>query len=181
MRLKKGDTDAFDEVYQHYRPIIFSFLARMTQHREIAEDLLQETWLRLAANAHNLADNTNIKAWLFTVARNLCYSHQRQRMLFLDHRHWLWLTSTEIMAVTSPFDLTCTRQFEQHLEQALAQLPEKYREVVLLMAIEDLDHRAAADILGIRPDALRKRLSRGREMLSNNFRRIEKGKIHNVA
>ena len=53
-RLSAGDTDAFDELYAAYRPKVFAFLLRMSRSRAVAEDLLDETWLRLVKHARDL-------------------------------------------------------------------------------------------------------------------------------
>ena len=76
-RLRAGDTGAFDDVYEAYRPRVFSFLLRMSRSRTVAEDLLDETWLRLVRSAHDLRPDTRIGPWLFTVARNLYWSYRR--------------------------------------------------------------------------------------------------------
>jgi RNA polymerase sigma-70 factor (ECF subfamily) len=78
-RLKTSDTAAFEAVYQVFHPRLYSFLVRLSRRRETAEDLLEETWLRLVSHARNLADDTSLAAWLFTVARNLYVSWCRNR------------------------------------------------------------------------------------------------------
>src|SRR5919107_371447 len=80
-RLRDGDTTAFDEVYDEYRPRLFAFLLRMTRSRTLAEDLLDEAWLRLVRHATMLLPDTRLGAWLFTVARNLYWSHRRDALL----------------------------------------------------------------------------------------------------
>src|SRR5262245_55945996 len=70
-RLRAGDTDAFDEAYDAYRPRVFAFLLRMSRSRTVAEDLLDEAWLRLVRHAPRLRPDTRLGPWLFTVARNL--------------------------------------------------------------------------------------------------------------
>jgi len=170
-RLQRGETTAFDEVYDRYRPRLFAFLARLTQHREIAEDLLQETWLRLAQHAPRLAANTCLAAWLFTVARNLHRSHVRWLVVDLDQRRWLRRTAREGIENTSPFDLTAAGELERALEHALALLPIKHREAVLLVAVERMEPSEAARVLGISPEALRQRLSRGRVRIADELGR----------
>src|SRR5215210_918359 len=62
-RLRAGDTGAFDEVYDAYRPRVFAFLLRMTRSRTLAEDLLDETWLRLVRHVHSLRADTRVGPW----------------------------------------------------------------------------------------------------------------------
>ena len=80
-RLRAGDADAFDAVYAEYNARLFAFLARLSRNRATAEDLLEETWLRLVSHAERLREGSQLGAWLFTVARNLYVSYCRSRML----------------------------------------------------------------------------------------------------
>ena len=164
-RLKRGDTTAFDEVYRQHRARLFGFLARLCRRRDLAEDLLQETWMRLATHAARLTDDTRLAPWLFTVARNLYRSHRRWSMASFEARGWFSRESFTVER-TSPFDLASANELERRLELALGALPLGYREVLLLVVVERLDPADAAGVLGLRPEALRQRLSRGRAMLA---------------
>jgi DNA-directed RNA polymerase specialized sigma24 family protein len=102
--LSAGDTGAFDEVYDVYRPRVFAFLLRMTRNRALAEDLLDETWLRLVRHATRLLPDTRLGPWLFTVARNLYWSHRRDALLeesFVPELLTLWPSRAPW---PSPFD-----------------------------------------------------------------------------
>ena len=101
-RLKAGDATAFDVVYHEFNTRLFSFLARLTRNRERAEDLLEETWLRLVTHAGRLQPDTRLGPWLFTVARNLHVSYCRSRMLEESHGEagvGLWPAAS----ISSPF------------------------------------------------------------------------------
>src|SRR5262245_459021 len=80
-RLRRGDPDAFDDVYAAFNTRLFTCLVRLSRRRDVAEDLLEETWLRLVKHARRLRADTKLAAWLFTVARNLHVSFTRSRML----------------------------------------------------------------------------------------------------
>ncbi len=134
-RLRRGDAGAFDEIYAWMRPRLWSFLARMTGRRDVADDLAQEVWLRLARNAHKLADDTRLPAWLFAVARNLYVSQWRSaqaaRALAGE------LLPPEAVAA-SPFEAAAESQTAARVERAIAGLPPSYREIVLLCTVEGL-------------------------------------------
>jgi RNA polymerase sigma-70 factor (ECF subfamily) len=162
-RLRRGDRAAFDAVFDHYRPKVFGFLARMAGRRELAEDLVQETFLRLAAKASLLAEDTLLAAWLFTVARNLYYSHCRSATLDAERLDQLALRTQE--QKPSPFEDAAASELGRRLERAFASLNDRDREVLLLIAVEQVEHAAAAEILGLSSEALRQRLSRARKAL----------------
>ena len=170
-RLRRGDPDAFDDVYAAFNTRLFTFLVRLSRRRDVAEDLLEETWLRLVKHARRLAADTRLGPWLFTVARNLHVSYIRSRMLedsAAASLIGLWPFSLDR---SSPFEAVAASEFERRIERALAAMPAASREVLLLVAVAGMDHSDAADICGITPEALRQRLHRAREMLSKALER----------
>lgn len=164
--LRRGEHAAFDAVYASWRPRVYSFLARLTGERTTAEELMQETFLRLATRARDLDPGTRLRPWLFTVARNLYVDSHRRALLDLDRFRelGLWAGRARSVAVT-PFDLTEVSQTSARLECALLGLPPKLREAVLLCSVEGFEPAEAAEILGIGGASLRQRLARGRKML----------------
>ena len=165
-RLRRGDEAAFDAVYDAFNLRLFTFLLRLTRRHHVAEDLLEDTWLRLVKHAHRLNPDTRLGAWLFTVARNLHVSYVRSRLIedaTTAGLMTLWPVSIDR---TSPFEATAANELERRLERALASLPRASREVLLLIGVAGLDHADAADVCGITPDALRQRLRRARTMLA---------------
>jgi RNA polymerase sigma-70 factor (ECF subfamily) len=166
-RLKAGDAAAFESIYEAYRPRLFSFLARLSRRRDVAEDLLEETWLRLVTRAAELRDDSCVGAWLFTVARHLYLSWCRHRALDDWRLSDLTPSWPAPVAGEAPFEATARRQTERRVEQALARLSTQDREVLLLVAVEGLSPSEAASALGIAPEALRKCLQRARERLAD--------------
>lgn len=168
-RLQAGDTAAFDEVHGALNARLFGFLLRLSRHRDVAEDLLEETWLRLVTHAKRLRPDTCLTPWLFTVARNLYVSYQRSRMLEETHAAsliGLWPCGSTRL---SPFEETATNETERRIEAALAALPAAYREVLLLVGVEGFRPVDAAEVCGISPEALRQRLSRARVLLTRHL------------
>ena len=170
-RLRRGDPDAFDDVYAAFNTRLLTFLVRLSRQRDVAEDLLEETWLRLVKHAGRLRADTRLGPWLYTVARNLHVSYSRSRMLedsATASLIALWPFSLER---SSPFEAAAASELEQRIERALAAMPVASREVLLLVAVAGLDHSDAADVCGITPEALRQRLHRARETLSKMLQR----------
>jgi len=172
-RLRGGDTTAFDAVYEAFHARLFTFLLRLSRRRDVAEDLLEETWLRLVKHARRLRPETRLGPWLFTVARHLHVSYVRSRILedsATESLMALWPFSIER---SSPFEAAAASELQRRIERALASMPVTSREVLLLVAVAGLDHADAADVCGITPEALRQRLSRARALLA---RALEDGR-----
>jgi len=163
--LRRGDPASFDAVFAAYRRRLYGYLVRMTRRRDVAEDLLQETFLRLAQHARRLAEDTRLGAWLFTVAHRLFVS---------------WTRAQGVRAVLaaelpprepggddrSPLEAVAASQAQAALERAFAELAPAYREVALLVGVEGMQPAEVAQILGHKPDAIRQRLARARAQLA---------------
>ena len=172
--LRRGDVAAFDRTYAAYHRRVHSFLLRLSGRTDTAEDLAQETWLKLANAAPGLREDTRLGPLLFTIARNAFVSHRRWSMLDLSR------------SVTMGFDTICAASpapmpDEEHeraisiamLERALTDLPVASREVLLLVGVEGFEQEEVASILGVSYDALRQRLSRARAQLAEKMRKVE--------
>ena len=164
-RLRARDAAAFDVVYDRFNTRLFTFLVRLSRHPDRAQDLLEETWLRLVSHVDRLRDDTMLGPWLFTVARHLYLSHCRARVLEGSDVELL----SQAADTPSPFEQAAANESQRRLETALASLPLIYREVLLLVGVDGMSSAEAAQVCGISAEALRQRLSRGRAMLASRM------------
>lgn len=168
-RLRAGDGSAFDAIYDAYRARLFAYLLRMARHREVAEDLLEETWLRLVTHPPPAGPELNLAAWLFTVARHLFVSWTRWRLLDVERVGELARLTLRAPPPPGPLDELARDERERALEAALARLPARAREVLLLVAGEGLTPAEAAAVCGVAPEAMRARLMRARRQLAREL------------
>jgi RNA polymerase sigma-70 factor (ECF subfamily) len=168
-RLRTGDPAAFDMVYDAFNARLYNFLARLSNHRDIAEDLLEETWLRLVKYAGRLRPDTRLDAWLFTVARHVHASYCRSRLLEDSHAVGLMDVWRDGRSGPSPFEAVEASEAGRRLAAALASLPLAYREALLLVAVEGMRHSEAAEICGVTAEAMRQRVSRARTLLARHL------------
>jgi RNA polymerase sigma factor (sigma-70 family) len=167
MRLRERRPGAFDDLYSRYREPIWRFLHRLTGRQELAEDLFQETWLAAARNAHRLRQDSELLPWLYTIARN---EHRNAvRFRILDRRRREAVRGEPAAAVREPDAAADARRRAAEVARAFASLPESSREVLLLSVLEGMATGDVAKILGLRADAVRKRLSRAREELARRL------------
>ena len=167
-RLKRAEGDAFDQVFAAFNPRLFNFLARLSRQRDVAEDLLEETWLRVVAHAPRLRDDTRLAPWLFTIARNLYASYCRSRLLDYEMAAGLQLCPSQ-PPEPSPFEAAAAGELQQRVEVALAGLPGIYREALLLVALEEMTPAEAATVCGVTQETMRQRLSRARGLLARRL------------
>ena len=169
VRLKAGDPAAFEAIYEAYRPRLFGFLVRLSRRRDVAEDLLEETWLRLVTRGATITDEARLGPWLFTVARNLYYSWRRSRAVDASRTSELDPAWPAPERGSSPFEAAARRELERRVEAALARLPLRDRELLLLVGVEGLTPSEAAGVCGLPAVTLRARLHRAREKLATEM------------
>lgn len=168
-RLRAGDIGAFDAVHAAFNTRLFNFLARLSRRRDVAEDLLEETWLRFVDRLLKLRPDTRLGPFLFTIARNLYISYCRSRLIEDAQSAdmiGLWPLGTPR---PSPFESTVANETGRRIEAALATLPAMYREALLLIAVEGMKPGEAAIVCAITPEAMRQRLSRARALVAQQL------------
>ena len=168
-RLRTGDPAAFESIHDQFNPRLYNFLARLSNRRDVAEDLLEETWLRLVIHAPRLRPDTRLTPWLFTVARNLYVSYCRSRAIedtYAPGMLGLWPCGRH---EPSPLQAAEAEETERRVAAALAALPAIYREALLLVAVEGLQPSEAAVVCGVAPAAMRQRVSRARALLGERL------------
>jgi RNA polymerase sigma-70 factor (ECF subfamily) len=169
LELRNGSAPALHEAYCRFQPRIFSYLVRLSGERELAQDLSSEVWCRAAAKLHALRPDSQLLPWLFTIARNLFFSHCRWRNRDEHYLNELGLIQVRSGPPPTPLEMTIRSEHEALLEEALGRLPCIYREAVILVAVEGLSHEQAAQVSGIRVDAVRKRFSRAIQLIRESL------------
>jgi len=167
--LRTGDPAAFDAVYDAFNGRLYNFLARLSNKRDVAEDLLEETWLRLVKHARRLRPDTRLGPWLFTVARHVYASYCRSRLLEDSHAADLMGLWPHGRPGPSPFEALETSETGRRLATALASLPLAHREALLLVLVQGLRHAEAAEICGVTTETMRQRVSRARALLARRL------------
>ena len=160
-----GETGAFDRFVEHFRSKIFHYSWLMCGQPEDAEEVAQETLLKVFANFAALREPEQVRPWVFRIAKNACLMHRRKslfapaRELSLDE-----LTpAAEIPGGANPPDAQFLREeLRAVLDRAIMELPQAYRAVVVLRDIEELSTDDTAQILDVSPDVVKTRLHRGR-------------------
>jgi RNA polymerase sigma-70 factor (ECF subfamily) len=167
--LRAGDHASFDAVYDAFHARLYSFLARLSNSRDVAEDLAEETWLRLVLHARRLQPDTRLGPWLFTVARNLHASYRRGRAIEDSHAAGLLGLWPSGAPRPSPLQAAEASEAERRVAAAMVALPLRYREALLLVAVEGFSAADAGRVCGITAAAIRQRVSRARAILARRL------------
>ena len=173
-QLLTGQPEAFDRFVEHFRAKIFQYSWLMCGQREDAEEVAQETLLKVFENCDRLREPERVRPWIFRIAKNACLM-KRRKSLFAPDRE---LSLEQFLPAKSesdgtvkidiadwsrlPDDELLKAEMKQALDRAISTLPENYRAVVLLRDLEELTTEETAQILDISEDSVKQRLHRAR-------------------
>lgn len=177
-RAKSGDWDAFGELVRRYQKPVLNFCRRMVGSTEDAEDIAQESFIRVYRCLDRLEPRAKFSTLLFGIARNLALNAIRDAA---RHGHGKGAPSAvfdETARVAEnraaqPDQAARLHETESLLEQALMRLSPEHREILLLRETEGLDYETIAQVIRCRKGTVRSRLARAREQLRLRF--IEMG------
>lgn len=152
------DPFAFDILFRRYDARICSYLARMVGNDDIGRDLAQETFLKAWQALPNLQGEKKFEAWLYCIATNVAKDYLRHKQL----TRWLpWKEQDEFIEDTR---LSIIEE-QELLILALAQIPLRYRQCVILRVVEGRPHRETAEIVGINEKNVSMYVKRGLDKL----------------
>ncbi len=164
-RLKAGDPLLLDQLIVEYQHRLLRYLLYLTSNRELAEDLFQETWMRVLLRGAQFNGNARFDTWLFTIARNLVIDFRRRRTMSSleemseggeDDRPFEIASSDP-----TPFDNYLKRQNGKLVAEALLTLEPLHREVLVLRFHEELALDQIAAVTGAPLSTVKSRLYRG--------------------
>lgn len=179
-KLRAGDTVAFENLIDRYSGDIFALLYRLTENTEDASDLTQDTFLKALRSIKSFRGESELKTWLFRIAIN----ESRNRFRWWKRRRRdvtisldapvgesdTPLSDTLADHAISPEDAALTQEREYAIKAALIEIPDVYREAIVLCDIEGLSYEETAAALGVGLGTVKSRISRGREELRRRLK-----------
>ena len=162
-RVRTGDREAFAQLIDRHKDGLVNFLTRLTRSRDRAEELAQESFLRLYQHSARYREQGQFAPFLFRIAANLLRSEERHA------RRWRVLSmrfsSNGHDPDSSPQGRLLREEASEHVGRALAKLPLKYRTPLVLREIEGWSYRDIASTLGCEEGTVKSRIHRGRTRL----------------
>lgn len=161
----RGDRRAFGELIAQCTPMVCAVAYAATHDRALAEDVAQDTFLAAWRDLATLREPASVRPWLCRIARNLAHKARRSRA-HEQLGEGLPAATRELATTRTPFDAMHDAQVERAVGEALAAVPEPYREALVLFYFEQRSAKSVSAALGVSEDVVHKRVSRGRQYLA---------------
>ncbi len=168
---QEGHLPNFADVFDEYQRPIYNYLLRMTQNQAEAEDLTQETFIRVHRGLPNFRGEASLSTWIYRIATNVSLDHFRRNVtrqakaaLSLEEmesdREWL-VDETS----SSPEQLAAQSEMSACVQRFIQRLPPDYRTVLVLHDLQNLKNREVADVLDLSLSTVKIRVHRARNKL----------------
>lgn len=178
VRYQRGDRDAFAELLRRYETQIFNFSLRFLRSADLAEDVTQDTFMRIVQRAAEFKHESRFSTWLYAIARNLCVDQLRKQR----HRRHPSLEQSgdaegrsleEKLPDSRPAGSTersaVAHEIRAQVVLAVEELPEDQREVFLLRHVGDVSFRDIATITGVGENTVKSRMRYALERLQKSL------------
>jgi len=174
---RKGDHRAFAELVELYKDKLYHLARRMLSQRQEAEDIVQETFLRVYNHLDRYDENQKFSTWIYRIATNLCIDRLRRRrqVYSLDAESsehegldgYAMLPSDD----RTPESELLLSETQRILHDAIETLPAKYKSVIVLRYLQDLSLQEISEVLDMPVTTVKTRVHRGREFLRKKLER----------
>ncbi|HIK37825.1 MAG: sigma-70 family RNA polymerase sigma factor [Geminocystis sp.] len=172
---KQPDRVAFTELLRRYQGYVDKILYNLAPDWPDRGDLAQEVWLRVYKKIHSLQDPTKFKSWLGRLVTNLFYDQLRKRKKYSeslsldspiteDDEEYQWDLPSQL---PNPEEALSTAEFYEHLQRAIANLPETFRVTIVLREIQGLSYEEIAEITQVSLGTVKSRIARARHRLQS--------------
>ncbi len=172
---QNGDQAGYDELVERFKGPLLNFIYRIINDYSFAEDLLQETFLRLYLHKDSYNEVAKFSTWIYTIAGNLAKTELRRRKV----RRWIPLGGNRKEEDSRPIEFPDDtadphRDFERsniqvRVEEEMAKLPLTFREAVVLRDIQELSYDEISTILSVPLGTVKSRVNRGRKRLQEKL------------
>ena len=163
---QRGDEFAFAALYNRYKGPVYAFCAKMLLDRAVAQDVMQETFVRVYEHRQRLLKAGSFKSWLFTIARNQCLNTLRR-----SNRHTAFdETASNMVAADNetPFGRLMKAEQVELVNRFLNELSPEYREVLVLREYQNLSYDEIAAVTRNTVSSVKSRLFKARRKLGSS-------------
>ena len=168
-KFQHGDISAYNKIVYRYKDRLLNFIYRFLNDLDRSEDLVQDTLLKLYTHKDSYREIAKFSTWLYTIAANLAKTELRKlkrRKTFsvteLSHEDREFIISS---TDADPSDEHLSKNFEKNVHQALLELPDDFKTIIILRDIQELSYDEISKIVELPLGTVKSRINRGRVKL----------------
>jgi len=178
-RFQQGSADAYDEIVHRYKNKLVNFVYRYAGNYDDCEDIAQDTLIKVYTSKHLYKEIAKFSTWIYTIAINLAKTKvlkkQKMKTFSLSEAYDDEDKDFDIPDDAFTPDVDANSKFlSQHIQNALNQINENYRQLVVMRDIEELSYEEIVEITGLPMGTVKSRINRGREKLQELLKDIYK-------
>ena len=168
-KFQEGDVGAYNQLVFRFKDRLLNFIYRFVNDLDLAEDLVQDTLLKLYTHKDSYREIAKFSTWLYTIAANLARTELRKKKrrktfsvteLSRDDREFI-IASSDV----DPSEDLSSQNFEKSVQQALAELPDDFKTIIILRDIQELSYDEISKIVDVPLGTVKSRINRGRVKL----------------
>lgn len=169
-RLRNGDISAGGVLYERYKRNVYYFVVKMIRHDEAAQDIVQQTFAVMIEKISSLQQNSTLRQWLFSIARNESLMYlRRKKIVPMDGLDGTDETDESIFETETPYTLYVSKESSEIVHEAVHDLTPAYKEIILLRLTEQLSYEEIAEITSSTVGAVRSKLHKARTALAKKL------------
>jgi len=161
-KVRNGDTDAFNGIVEFYQMSIQRYLFRLTGDYALSQDLAQQTFIQAYQNLLKTTKTISFKPWLYRIATNNAWQYSRRKRLI----NFIHFNSNDTLPALLTPDCTIDKLA---IKEALLKVPATLRSCLVLHFVEGLKYHEIGETIGISDDAVRKRITRGKQIFKRMY------------
>ena len=168
-KFQEGDVGAYSQLVNRFKDRLLNFIYRFVNDLDLAEDLVQDTLLKLYTHKDSYQEIAKFSTWLYTIAANLARTELRKKKrrktfsvteLSRDDREFI-IASSDV----DPSEDLSSQNFEKSVQRALAELPDDFKTIIILRDIQELSYDEISKIVDVPLGTVKSRINRGRVKL----------------
>ena len=168
-KFQEGDVGAYNQLVSRFKDRLLNFIYRFVNDLDLAEDLVQDTLLKLYTHKDSYREIAKFSTWLYTIAANLARTELRKKKrrktfsvteLSREDREFI-IASSDV----DPSEDLSSQNFEKSVQQALAELPDDFKTIIILRDIQELSYDEISKIVDVPLGTVKSRINRGRVKL----------------
>ena len=168
-KFQEGDVGAYNQIVFRFKDRLLNFIYRFVNDLDLAEDLVQDTLLKLYTHKDSYQEIAKFSTWLYTIAANLARTELRKKKrrktfsvteLSREDREFIIVSSD-----VDPSEDLSSQNFERNIQLALAELPDDFKTIIILRDIQELSYDEISKIVDVPLGTVKSRINRGRVKL----------------